>query len=121
MANIFRADCGFNPENSKRFKSITAEEISAVEGMDLNGFTNMTADLSGETGDVTISKFVNMVNGKQYMIVATNGGSTQNGIVFPEGTLTYGTVTKANGMTVVYTFFTTGETVYCNQAIYAAV
>lgn len=61
-----------------------------------------------------------MLQGVDYTIVVANGASTQNQFIFPVNTTLYSgdTITPANGMTIVYEFFTDGYNIYCNSQIY---
>ena len=118
--NICKPDCGWDPDQRMKYTDeVTSQDLQAPGGFDLKGHTNMDVSLAAESGDVSISDFVNMVNGKVYTIVASNGASTQNEIDFPASTLYNGTITKANGMTVVYKFWTDGKNIFCDQKIYS--
>lgn len=120
MANIVAADCGFSPDFVQKFEDVTVELLNDAGGLDLNGHRNMHVNLASESGDVTIQDMEHMIPGVKYTIVAANGASTQNQLIFPaDSTLYNGTITKANGMTIVYTFFTDGYSIYCNRAVYA--
>ena len=97
---------------------LTPDERS-MGGFDLTSHTNMIVNLSAEDSDVSIKGFNCMKPGKVYMIVAENGRSTQNELVFPTSSTLYnGTITKANAMTIVYKFWTDGHSIYCDRAIY---
>ena len=117
--NVLKADCGFNPADIERFEDVTVEFLNNPEGLDLNGHRNMHVSLASESADVTIGDFEHMLQGVKYTIVAANGASTKNQLIFPDNTLYSGTVTAANAMTVVYDFFTDGYSIYCNRSVYA--
>lgn len=117
--NIMKADCGYDPHDMDKFEDVKADDLSDVGGFDLTSHTNMIVNLSAEDSDVSIKDFNCMKLGKVYMIVAKNGASTQNELVFPTpSTLYNGTITKANAMTIVYKFWTDGHSIYCDRAIY---
>lgn len=120
--NIMKADCGYDPHDMDKFEDVKADDLSDVGGFDLTSHTNMIVNLSAEDSDVSIKDFNYMKPGKVYMIVAENGESTQNELVFPtsstSSTLYNGTITKANAMTIVYKFWTDGHSIYCDRAIY---
>lgn len=123
--NIMKADCGYDPHDMDKFEDVKADDLSDVGGFDLTSHTNMIVNLSAEDSDVSIKDFNCMKPGKVYMIVAENGASTQNELVFPtsstsstSSTLYNGTITKANAMTIVYKFWTDGHSIYCDRAIY---
>lgn len=61
-----------------------------------------------------------MLQGVDYTIVVANGASTQNQLIFPANTTLYSgdEIIPANGMTIVYEFFTDGYNIYCNRQIY---
>lgn len=118
--NVMKADCGFDPHAMDEFKDVTVDAISEVDGFSLKGHTNMHVNLAAESSDVSIKDFNDMQPGKVYMIVASNGASTQNQIIFPASSTLYnGAITKADNMTIVYKFFTDGYSIYCSRAIYA--
>lgn len=119
MSNIIRADCGFDPTDIEKFEDVTVELLNNPEGLDLLGHRNLHVSLAAESANITIASIENMKQGVNYTIVAANGASTKNQIVFPENTLYSGTVTAANGMTVVYELFTDGYNIYCNRQVYA--
>lgn len=120
MPNIVKADCGFDPHDMDAYKEASAEAIKVEDGFDLTGYKNMIVDLSAEAADVTIADFNNMKPGMVYNIVVENGASTQNELVFPSSSTIYsGTITKANAMTVLYTFFTDGHSILCKREVYA--
>lgn len=119
MPNIIRADCGFDPTDVERFEEITVELLNDPSGLDLQGHRNMHVSLAAESSNVTIGEIENMKQGVDYTIVAANGASTKNQLVFPENTLYSGEdITAVNGMTVVYEFFTDGYNIYCDRRIY---
>lgn len=118
--NMLKADCGFNPADIEKFEDVTVEFINNPQGIDLTGHRNMHVSLASESSDVSIEDFENMVPGVDYTIVCANGASTQNQLIFPANSTLYsGTITPANGMTVVYEFFTDGYNIYCNRQIYS--
>ena len=117
--NVMKADCGFDPHAMDAFKDVTVDAISEVDGFSLKGYTNMHVNLAAESSDVSIEDFNDMQPGKVYMIVASNGASTQNQIIFPASSTLYnGAITKADNMTIVYKFITDGYSIYCSRAIY---
>lgn len=117
--NIMKADCGYDPHDMDKFEDVKADDLSDVGGFDLTSHTNMIVNLSAEDSDVSIKDFNCMKPGKVYMIVAENGESTQNELVFPTpSTLYNGTITKAKAKTTVYKFWTDGHSIYCDRAIY---
>ena len=119
MPNIERADCGFNPADIQRFEEVTVELLNDPSGLDLLGHRNMIVSLAAESANVTIGDIENMRQGVDYTIVATNGASTKNQLVFPDSTLYSGEdITAVNGMTIVYEFFTDGHSIYCDRRIY---
>lgn len=87
---------------------------------DLTGHRNMHVNLAAEKSDVTIEDFECMLQGVDYTIVAANGANTQNQLIFPAKTTLYSgdTIKVADGMTIVYEFFTDGYNIYCNRQIY---
>ena len=88
-----KADCGYDPHDMDKFEDVKADDLSDVGGFDLTSHTNM--------------------------IVAENGASTQNELVFPASSTLYnGTITKAKAKTIVYKFWTDGHSIYCDRAIY---
>lgn len=120
MPNIIRADCGFDPTEVEKFEEVTVELLNDPSGLDLTGHRNMHVSLASETSDVSIEDFEHMKQGVDYTIVAANGAGTKNQLIFPsKSTLYYGDkITPANGMTIVYEFFTDGYNIYCNRQIY---
>lgn len=117
--NIMKADCGYDPHDMDKFEDVKVDDLNDVGGFDLTSHTNMIVNLSAEDSDVSIKDFNCMKPGKVYMIVAENGASTQNELVFPASSTLYnGTITKANAMTIVYKFWTDGHSIYCDRAIY---
>lgn len=119
MPNIIRADCGFDPNAQKMVYEVDPEDVKVAEGYDLKGVTNMHINLAAEDADVEIVDFNNMVSGKMYMIIAANAAQKQLEIKLPANTTLYnGDITKANGMTIVYKFFTDGISIYCDRAVY---
>lgn len=117
--NIMKADCGYDPHDMDKFEDVKVDDLNDVGGFDLTSHTNMIVNLSSEDSDVSIEDFNCMKPGKVYMIVAENGASTQNELVFPASSTLYnGTITKANAMTIVYKFWTDGHSIYCDRAIY---
>lgn len=120
MANIVAADCGFSPDSVQKFEDVTVELLNDPSGLDLTGHRNMHVSLAAESSDVSIEDFECMIPGVKYTIVAANGAATKNELIFPANSTLYnGTITKANGMTVVYTFFTDGYSIYCERKVYA--
>lgn len=118
--NKFKADCGFDPTDVLRVEDITVELLNNQDGLDLMGHRNLHVSLAEENGDVTILDIEHMIQGVKYTIVAANGASTKNQIIFPSNTTLYnGTITAAEGMTVVYEFFTDGYNIYCDRKIYS--
>ena len=117
--NIMNADCGFDPHAMDKFEDLTVEVLNDPEGVDLRGHTNIHVSLAAESSDVSIEEFINMQTGKEYKIVAANGAGKQLQLLFPASTLYSGTITKANGMTILYTFFTDGYSIYCRREVYA--
>lgn len=119
MNNLFKADCGFNPHAMDKFEDVTVELLNNPNGLDLNGHRNLHVSLASEDSDVSIEDFEHMVPGEEYIIVAANGAGTQNQLIFPSNSTLYnGDIVEANGMTIVYRFFTDGYSIYCNRAIY---
>mgnify|MGYP000762508745 CR=1 FL=1 len=119
MPNIWNADCGFNLNQKDKFEDLTVEVINNPEGVDLTGHKNMHISLASESSDVSIEDFECMVPGMEYTIVAANGANTKNELIFPSASTLYsGEITKANGMTVVYKFFTDRYSIYCDRRIY---
>lgn len=120
MTNIKTADCGFNPDDFRKFKIVKADDLKKAEGFDLSAYRCMRVDLSAETEDVEISDFNHMVNGAHYKLIAVNGASKKLQIIFPaDSTLYSEDITPENAMTVVYDFFTDGFSIYCERAIYS--
>lgn len=120
MPNIIKADCGFDPHDMDAFQAVSVDSISDPEGFWLEGHKNMIVDLSAESGDVTIEDFNCMKPGMEYKIVATNGASTQHQLIFPSASTIYnGEITPANGMTILYRFFTDGQSIFCKREIYS--
>lgn len=120
MANLIKADCGFDPNAQKMVYEVDPEDMKVEEGYDLKGVTNMHVNLAAETADLEIKDFNNMVSGKMYTIVAANAAQKQLEVKLPASTTLYnGTITKANGMTLVYRFFTDGISIYCQRGVYA--
>lgn len=119
MLNIIRADCGFDPADIEVFEEATVEFLNDPEGIDLAGHRNMHISLASESSDVSINSIDNMRQGVQYTIVCANGAGTQNELIFPANTLYAGEdIVKANGMTIVYEFFTDGYNIYCDRKVY---
>ena len=121
--NVMRADCGFDPHAMDAFEDLTYEIITTGNfSVDLQGRTNILVNLSDDGGpDVTIEEFINMQPGKEYKIIATNGASTAGELLFPVSTLYNGEILeKTNGMTILYTFFTDGHSIYCRREVYLA-
>ena len=119
MPNIIRADCGFDPADIEKFEEVTVELLNDPEALDLTGHKNMHVSLAAESADVTIVALENMKQGVDYTIIAANGASTKNQLVFPNNTLYSGDdITAANGMTIVYEFFTDGYNIYCHRSVY---
>lgn len=118
--NIMYADCGFNPQDAHRPVTVTADEISNVEGFDVSGLTVAIVDLSAETSNVSIEEFIGMVDGKTYTFVAVNGSTGTHGLTFPTGALTTGVLTITAGSTVVYKAWTDGYRLYVDGAVYSA-
>lgn len=80
----------------------------------------MHVSLAAESSDVEIQDLECMVPGVDYTLVAANGAGTQNQIIFPSNTTLYSReITPANGMTIVYEFFTDGYNIYCDRRIYS--
>lgn len=120
MPNIIKADCGYDPHDQDMVYEVDPEDLKEPDGYNLNGITNMHVNLAAETANVEIADFNNMKSGKVYTIVAANGASKQFQIVLPANTTLYnGTITPANGMTIVYKFFTDGISIYCDRAVYS--
>ena len=121
--NVMCADCGFDPHAMDVFEDLTYEIITSGQySVDLQGRTNIIVSLADNGGsDVTIEEFINMQPGKEYKIVATNGASTANALNFPASTLYNGEIVPmTNGMTILYTFFTDGHSIYCRREAYLA-
>lgn len=118
MPNLFQADCGFNPHSMDKFEDLTVELLNDPSGLDLHGHKNIHVSLAPEKSDVTIEEFINMQDGEEYIIVAANGATTANQLIFPQGTIYNKPITVANGETVVYKFFTDGYTIYCEREVY---
>lgn len=120
MPYIKNADCGFNPDDFGHFKFVDATALKNAKGFDLAAYRNMRVDLSKETADLQIADFNHMVNGAHYTLVAVNGAATKNQVKFPSKTTLYSEdIMAADGMTVVYNFFTDGYSIYCERAVYA--
>lgn len=119
MPNIMRADCGYDPADMEIFEEATVELLNDPSGLDLKGHRNMHVSLAAESGNVTINEIENMRQGVDYTIVVANGATTKNMLIFPDKTLYSGEdITPANGMTVVYEFFTDGKSIYCDRRVY---
>lgn len=119
MPNILRADCGFDPADVQVFEDATVELLNDPSGLDLQGHRNMYVSLAAESGNVTINEIEHMRQGVDYTIVATNGATTKNQLIFPDDTLYSGEdIVAVNNMTVVYKFFTDGKSIYCDRRIY---
>lgn len=120
MPNIVCADCGFDPNAQKLVYEVDPEDMKEESGYNLKGITNMHVNLAAETEDLVIPDFNNMQNGKVYTLIAANGAAKQLQVILPANTTLYnGTITKANGMTIVYKFFTDGISIYCDRAVYS--
>lgn len=118
--NLHKADCGFDPHAEEKFEDLTVEVLNDPSGLDLTGHTNIHVSLAAEKSDVSIEDLECMVPGKVYKIVAANGASTKNQLIFPSNSTLYsGDIIPANGMTIVYEFFTDGYSIYCKRAIYS--
>lgn len=118
--DICRPDCGWFPDLRKKFKEVEAKDLKDAEAFDLTGITNMHVDLSAEDANVQIQDFANMINGKVYTLTVSNGASKQLEVLLPDGSTLYnGTITKANGMTLAYRFWTDGESIFCDRAVYS--
>ena len=119
MPNIKNADCGFNPDDFGMFKLVTPAELKNANGFDLTAYRNMRVDLSSETTNLQIVDFNHMVIGAHYILVAVNAAAKKLEVLFPSKTTLYSEdIVAANGMTVVYNFFTDGYSIYCERAIY---
>lgn len=120
MPNIIRADCGFDPSDVEKFEEVTVELLNDTSGLDLDGHRNMHVSLASESSDVSIEDFEHMKQGVDYTIVAANGAGTKNQLIFPSKSTLYSgdKITPANGMTIVYEFFTDGYNIYCSRQIY---
>lgn len=117
--NYARPDCGWDPYVHQQFKTVLAADLAGEDGFDLANQTNMHCDLSAESANVQIQSFKNMVNGKMYMLGVKNGSAKQLEVLLPsENSIFSSTVTPANGMKVMYKFWTDGENIYCDRAIY---
>lgn len=120
MPNIKNADCGFNPDDFRKFQIVKADDLKNPDGFDLAPYRCMRVDLSAETEDVQIADFNNMVNGVHYKLIAVNGASKKLQVILPaDSTLYSEDITAENAMTVVYDFFTDGYSIYCERAIYS--
>lgn len=120
MPNVIKADCGFDPAAVEKFEEVTVELLNDPSGLDLTGHRNMHVSLASEKSDVSIEDFECMMQGVDYTIVAANGASTKNQLIFPANSTLYSgdEITPANGMTIVYEFFTDGYNIYCDRKIY---
>lgn len=120
MPNVIKADCGFDPAAVEKFEEVTVELLNDPSGLDLTGHRNMHVSLASEKSDVSIEDFECMMQGVDYTIVAANGASTKNQLIFPANSTLYSgdEITPTNGMTIVYEFFTDGYNIYCDRKIY---
>lgn len=119
MPNICKPDCGWDPDARKAFKIVTAQDLKS-DAFDLAGITCMEVDLQAESANVQIQDFVNMEQGKEYTLVAYNGSGKQLQVLFPDGTTYHNAeIIPANGMRIVYKFFTDGKAIFVNQQIYS--
>lgn len=120
MANVVKADCGFDPADIEKFEEVTVELLNDPTGLDLRGHRNMHVSLASEPSDVSIDDMEHMLQGVDYTIVAANGAKTKNQLIFPANSTLYSgdTITPADGMTIVYEFFTDGYNIYCDRRIY---
>lgn len=118
--DIMKADCGFNPAIVERFEEITVELLNDPTGLDLTGHRNMHVSLAAENSDVSIEDFECMLQGVDYTIVAANGATTKNQLIFPANSTLYSgeDIEPVNGMTIVYEFFTDGYNIYCDRRVY---
>lgn len=120
MPNIIRPDCGWNLYEHCAFQTVSAEDLKNEDGFDLTGKTNIYCDLSAESANVQIQDFVNMENGKMYMLDIVNGSGKQLEVLLPDGITLYSSeITPANGMNVTYKFWTDGKSIFCDRAIYS--
>lgn len=120
MPNIKHADCGFDPEAFGTFYQVDPSVLSNVDGYNLSHVKNMRVDLSKLSADLTISDFNHMQNGVHYKLIATNGTTTKNQVIFPAKTTLYSEEIIHNGHAVFsYDIFTDGYSIYCERAIYS--
>lgn len=123
--NMFIADCGYNPiyqmdvheAKKQAFVETTVAKLTAATGWDVSEGTNFLLDEPASAP--SIASIQNMIEGMVYKLVVINGASAQYAVTFPSGTLYDGTITAANGMKVVYEFFTDGERIFCRRAKFA--
>lgn len=120
MGSPFQADCGFNPHSMDKFKQVNIDVLNAPDGFNLLGYKNIQVNLAAESSDVSIEEFINMQDGMEYIIVATNGAATANQLLFPASTIFNQTLEVKNGDTIVYKFFTDGQVIICERQIYSA-
>ena len=113
-------NCGFDTEAFGIFYQVDPSVLSDEDGYNLSHVKNMGGGVSKLSDDLTISDFNHMKIGVHYKLIATNGASTKNQVIFPAKTTLYsGNIVAVNGMTVVYDFFTDGYSFYCERAIYS--
>lgn len=127
MGNLYKADCGFDPaagskkffEEKNKFNFVDASVLKAATGWDVSENYNYYVDLSAETSNLTIASIKNMEKGKTYKLIASNDHAKQLAVVFPSIALYDGNITPADGMTIVYTFFTDGTNIFCHRSIFS--
>ena len=120
MNNTNHENYGFDTEAFGIFYQVDPSVLSDADGYNLSHVKNMRVDLSKLSADLTIFDFNHMKIGVHYKIIAINGASTKNQVIFPEKTTLYsGHIVAVNGMTVVYDFFTDGYSIYCERAIHS--
>lgn len=118
--NYSKPDCGWNTYVHQQFKTVLAEDLANEDGFDLTNQTNMYCDLSDESTNVQIQSFKNMVNGKIYILGVKNGSAKQFEVLLPSGNSFFSsTITPANGMKIMYKFWTDGKSIFCDRAIYS--
>ena len=112
---------GSDQQATEEFEDMTDEVISNPFSVDLQGHTNILLNLTANGGsDFTIEGFVNMQPGKEYKIIATNEASTSNELFLPASTLYNSEILeKQGGLTILYTFFTDGHSIYCRREVYS--
>lgn len=134
--NVMTPDCGWNPDLRNEFKDVTAEQVGDATAWDLSGIVNARLTYaSGTVSAVTITDFVNMVDGRHYKLLVKNASNTALGVTFPSDAVTESidisvkdsttsdcTVAQkaiSNGDYVLYDFWTDGQVIFVKRSLYS--